>query len=67
MQYIFYTEVCDGVKGCVNSTCKSILGWNCTVNITDWSSKCTQTCGDNVKSAWEICDDGNNVDGDGCA
>ena len=25
------------------------------------------TCGDSILEAWEVCDDGNNVSGDGCA
>ena len=65
--YVYYTEVCDGVSGCTNSTCTAELGYTCTVDSSDWSSSCTQTCGNSVHNTDEVCDDGNNVSGDGCA
>ena len=30
-------------------------------------SQCAATCGDGIRSASEVCDDGNQRDGDGCA
>ncbi|CDW85710.1 UNKNOWN [Stylonychia lemnae] len=65
--YEFYREECDQVVGCNNETCKADLGWNCTQNLTDLTAKCTQFCGNKKHEDWEVCDDGNNVDGDGCA
>ena len=31
------------------------------------ASDCDQTCGDGVLETWELCDDGNTDDGDGCS
>lgn len=62
-----YDEQCDFVKGCNNDTCKPLLGWTCTVNTVTWTSYCNQTCGNNKTDPNEVCDDGNNVGGDGCA
>ena len=64
---LMYKEECDSVNGCNNATCKPILGWNCTVNSTSWTSYCNQTCGNNKNDTNEVCDDGNNDSGDGCA
>ena len=58
------------VYGCVNATCTPTLGFTCTVNYTlapILSSKCDQTCGNKKHDTGEVCDDGNNDDGDGCA
>ncbi|CDW81578.1 UNKNOWN [Stylonychia lemnae] len=65
--YEYYREECDQVEGCNNETCKAVLGWNCTQNMEDQTSKCTQICGNLHNDLGEVCDDGNNVGGDGCA
>ena len=63
--YIAYEEKCDSGPGC--TACTPDLGWTCTTNYVTWVSTCIQTCGDNLHEAWEVCDDGNNLSGDGCA
>ncbi|CDW85483.1 UNKNOWN [Stylonychia lemnae] len=65
--YEFYREECDQVVGCNNETCRADLGWNCTQNMTDLTGECIQYCGNKHNESWELCDDGNNVGGDGCA
>jgi cysteine-rich repeat protein len=35
-------------------------------NNTDNSTLCVTQCGDGIKVGTEECDDGNNIDGDGC-
>ena len=61
-----YQEQCDTQPGC-DTKCKALPGWTCTVNEALESATCVQTCGNNQHDPGEVCDDGNNVSGDGCA
>ncbi len=66
---MFYEEKCDTNTGGCLSTCEPDLGWKCTTNYATMISTCEQTCGNlkNDADMLEVCDDGNNVSGDGCA
>ena len=72
---MFFEEKCDtdatdinGARGC-NSECEPNVGWKCTTSTSTWTSTCVQTCGNKQHDAdmKEVCDDGNNVSGDGCS
>jgi cysteine-rich repeat protein len=69
------TEVCDdgnannGVlvattDGCAN--CNVVTGWYCWNSSPYTPSYCAEICGDGRDFFHYGCDDGNNVDGDGC-
>ncbi|CAI2384176.1 unnamed protein product [Moneuplotes crassus] len=54
--------------GC-SSACAVETGWTCTLGDSSTTSECSDDCGDGkvmVTSA-TYCDDGNNIDGDGCS
>ena len=63
-------ETCDDEgDGICNANCiGSIAGWYCTgCSLTYDTTVCTTKCGDGITiSPEEQCDDGNNIDGDGC-
>ena len=40
-------------------------GYACTAGV-DGVDTCSNGCLDGTKEAWEECDDGNDVEGDGC-
>ncbi len=49
----------QGSEQCDNGAANGSYGNSCDAN-------CRYTCGNNVKEAWEECDDGNRSNGDGC-
>jgi cysteine-rich repeat protein len=66
---VYYEEKCDTSAGGCLSTCEPDLGWNCTTAYPSMISTCVQKCGNNKNDPdmFEICDDGNNLSGDGCS
>ena len=62
-------EQCDNdnstaLDGC-SQTCTVVTGWDCSS--TAPGAHCAPICGDDRRVADEVCDDGNNSDGVGCA
>lgn len=54
------------IYGC-SSDCNYIMpGFTCTNALIAPETVCTTTCGDGLKVGFEICDDGNNINTDGC-
>jgi cysteine-rich repeat protein len=68
------TEVCDDgnliaspVDGC-NALCQVDNGWEC-LGTSGTATHCTTLCGNGKRegSNSEVCDDGDNISGDGCS
>ena len=61
----------DGTTGCTMN-CTVTYGWACDPNDFWDKSDCHEVCGNGIKTHWEVCDDGNNLDNytsgkeDGC-
>jgi len=44
------------------------IGWECKSGLTSTIDTCTPICGDGRRfDPYEMCDDGNNINGDGCS
>ena len=48
-------------------TCEYILGFKTKINYITNTKSCTEICGDGLNMGEHECDDGNDVDGDGCS
>ena len=48
-------------------TCEDILGFKTKLNSITNKKSCTEICGDGLNMGEHECDDGNDVDGDGCS
>lgn len=51
---------------CSNCSSNYLVCVDCTIGYHILNGSCAVACGDNITAGLEECDDGNNVDGDGC-